>query len=200
MSSDSAVRLGAQERRAQLLSTSRTVFGEHGFTATSMNDIADAAGVTKPVLYQHFASKHDLFHELLTETAELLVSRLLSEVEAAETGREKVERGVHGYVAFFAENPHRFRVLYGEGVRSDPVFSKELRNVDNSFHQLSAARIDIADLDQSRRLVAAQALSGMLEHAVERWIHSDSTLTSDELADTLASLAWRGLRVSPVNG
>ena len=200
MSSDSAVRLGAPERRAQLLSTARSVFGEHGFTATSMNDIAEQAGVTKPVLYQHFASKHDLFHELLAETAELLVSRLQGEIEASETGREKVERGVDAYVSFFAENPHHFRVLYGEGVRSDPVFREQLRGVNNSFHEFSAAHIDIAELDQQRRLVAAQAIAGMLEHGVERWIHSDSTLSAAELSATLTSLAWRGLRGSPPNG
>jgi len=60
MSTESGVRLGASERRAQLLDTARAVFGEHGFSATSMNGIAETAGVTKPVLYQHFASKHDL--------------------------------------------------------------------------------------------------------------------------------------------
>ena len=70
-------RLGAAERRAQLLETARSVFGENGFSATSMNDIAKEAGVTKPVLYQHFASKHDLFNELLAETAEQLETCLL---------------------------------------------------------------------------------------------------------------------------
>lgn len=194
MSNEGTVRLGAHERRQQLLETARGVFGDHGFTATSMNDIAEEAGVTKPVLYQHFASKHDLFHELLVETADQLVRRLQTEVNAAQSGRLKVERGVDAYVSFFAENPSRFRVLYGEGVRSDPVFSEQLRGVDESFHEFTAEHIDIEDLDRPRRLVAAQAIAGMLEHAVGQWIHSKKSLDSDELTATLTAFAWRGLR------
>jgi AcrR family transcriptional regulator len=60
-------RLPAAERRSQLLEVAVRVFARDGFHATSMNDVAEAAGVTKPVLYQHFGSKRDLFVELLTE-------------------------------------------------------------------------------------------------------------------------------------
>ena len=197
MATEPGVRLGAQERRVQLLTTARAVFGEHGFSATSMNDVADAAGVTKPVLYQHFASKHDLFHVLLTETSSELVKRLQSVVEGSSSPREKVERGVTEFVMFFADNPHHFRVLYGEGVRSDPTFREQLRNVDGSFHEFTAAHIDIADLDHPRRLVAAQSIAGMLEHVVGQWLHSDQSLDCEELAAMLASLAWQGLRGTP---
>ena len=62
-----AMRLPAAERREQLLRTAVAVFAEHGYHATSMNDVAEAAGVTKPVLYQHFSSKRELFIELLAD-------------------------------------------------------------------------------------------------------------------------------------
>lgn len=194
MSTEQNTRLGAHERRQQLLDTARETFGVHGFTATSMNDIAEAAGVTKPVLYQHFESKHDLFHQLLTETADELSTRLSTAVEGAASGREKLEDGFAAYVNFFAENPHRFRVLFGEGVRSDPVFSEELRTLDTSFHMFAAEHIDIDDLDHEHRLVAAQAISGQLEAAVDHWIRGGQPTSPDDLAGLLSRLAWRGLR------
>lgn len=199
MSNAGNVRLGAVERRAQLLETARSVFGEHGFTATSMNDIAKEAGVTKPVLYQHFASKHDLFNELLAETAEQLEVYLRDEISSSQTGREKVERGVRAYVTFFDENPHRFRVLYGEGVRSDPVFSERLDRVENSFHDFAAAQIDIAEIDQAHRLVIARAISGLLESGVGHWIQSGMSRSAPEIAATLSTLLWRGLRNNPAS-
>ena len=97
MATEPGVRLGAQERRVQLLATARAVFGEHGFNSTSMNDVAEAAGVTKPVLYQHFASKHELFHQLLIETSTELSGRLQQVVEGSPSPREKVERGTVSY-------------------------------------------------------------------------------------------------------
>ena len=194
MTTEQNTRLGAQERRTQLLESARETFGVKGFTATSMNDIAEAAGVTKPVLYQHFESKHDLFHQLLTETADELASRLSGAVLAATSGRQKVEDAVHTYVAFFDENPHRFRVLFGEGVRSDPVFSEELRALDSSFHSFTAAHIDIEDLDSEHRLVLGQAISGQLEAAVDHWIRGGRPMSANDLAALLARFAWRGLR------
>lgn len=192
-------RLGAAERRAQLLETARSVFGENGFSATSMNDIAKEAGVTKPVLYQHFASKHDLFNELLAETAEQLETHLRDEISAGATGREKVERGVRAYVSFFDQSPYRFRVLYGEGVRTDPDFSQRLNRVEDSFHEFAAAQIDIEEIDQQHRLLIARSISGMLESGVGYWIQTGMALSASEVAATLTALLWGGLRIKPAN-
>lgn len=188
------VRLGAHERRSQLLAVARATFGTHGYSATSMNDVALAAGVTKPVLYQHFESKHHLFLELLTDTATRLVERIATAVDSASSGREKVERGFAAYIDFFTGDPHHFHIIYGEGVRSDPAFQDELRELQSSFGTLTAEHIDIEGLDQASRLVAAQAVAGLLESAVRHWLESAQEHSADELASLLSSLAWRGLR------
>lgn len=197
MTNDKTTRLDAHARRAQLLDTARTVFGQHGFSATSMNDIAKAAGVTKPVLYQHFASKHDLFLELLVETTEDLESRLRETITSGTSPRNQVERGVSTYVSFFAENPHRFRVMYGEGVRTDAVFSERLHRVQSSFYEFTAAQFADTALDHAHRLTVAHAIMGALEHAVGQWMHSEQQLDGSELAATLSSVLWRGLRADP---
>ena len=140
---DSSLRLGAVERRAQLLAKAQETFGSHGFTATSMNDIAVAANVTKPVLYQHFDSKHDLFLEVLTETALQLNAAIRQVFETAGSGRDKVEQGIAVYVKFFDDHPENYRVLYGEGVRSEPAFASELRTIQNTINSLVAEHIEI---------------------------------------------------------
>ena len=77
------MRLPAEQRRSQLLEVAIEIFAERGFHATSMEDIAEAAGVTKPVLYQHFPSKHALYVELLEDTGRLLLATLADATEQA---------------------------------------------------------------------------------------------------------------------
>lgn len=191
---ESGVRLGAAERRQQLLSAAQATFGSHGFTATSMNDIAVVANVTKPVLYQHFESKHELFLEVLTSTARQLNESISEVLLEASTGREKVERGIAVYVDFFAQNPENYQVLYGEGVRSEPAFALELRSIQNTINDLVADHIEIDELDQDLRRLAAEAISGLLEAAVGRWLDEGQTQSAEQVGALLASLAWRGLR------
>ncbi len=87
----STPRLPAARRRRQLLDTARAVFAERGFHSTSMNDIADAAGVTKPVLYQHFSSKRDLFREVLEDVGGRLEETIAKAAAGAPGPREQVE-------------------------------------------------------------------------------------------------------------
>jgi AcrR family transcriptional regulator len=191
---DQGVRLGAVERRKQLLGAARDTFGSNGFTATSMNDIAIAAGVTKPVLYQHFESKHQLFLEVLTDTAGQLVDAIAEAVGDATSGRAKLESGFSAYVRFFDETPSNFQVIYGEGVRSEPEFARQHRALLDSFTHFVAEHIDIETLDQGLRLLAATAVGGQLEAVVGQWLESGQPQPAEEVASLLSSLAWRGLR------
>ena len=108
-------RLPAAERRRQILDVALEVFARHGYHDTSMNALASEAGVTKPVLYQHFVSKHDLFEVLLTETGDRLM-RAIEAAEAEETPRRQVEAGFRAFFHFFDERPAAFSVLYGSSL------------------------------------------------------------------------------------
>ncbi len=187
-------RLGAEERREQLLQAALATFGRNGFVATSMNDVALEAGVTKPVLYQHFDSKHHLYLELLAATGEELVERLSHVVTSAANGREQVERSFSTFFRFFADEPGHFTVLFGEGVRSDPSFTAELLRVEDAFAAFTADFIDIPGLDRADRLLYARAIAGMLESSVRRWIQEGERRNPDDAAAMMAELAWRGLR------
>src|ERR1700712_1860970 len=111
--------LPADERRQQLLSVACELFARTGFHATSMDDIAEAAGVTKPVLYQHFPSKRALYRELLDDVDRQLPERLVVPPAAATSGRERVQEGFAAYFRFVAAHRASFRLLFGASVRND---------------------------------------------------------------------------------
>ena len=110
----------AAERRAQLLDVALQVFGEKGFHDTSMNDIGDAAGVTKPVLYQHFGSKRALFLEVLREVGGRLRDAVGKATASAEGPQQQVEQGFRAYFTWVAQTRGGFDVLFAGETRRDP--------------------------------------------------------------------------------
>ena len=114
----------ADQRRQQLFEVARERFAQQGFHATSMDEIAEAAGVTKPVLYQHFPSKRALYVELLEETGRQLLSTLADATARAGSLRERVELGFRAYFRFAVGNRSAFLFLLGTSLRSDPEFAR----------------------------------------------------------------------------
>src|ERR1700716_3978731 len=114
-----STRLPAPRRRRQLLDVALRVFAERGYHPTSMNDLAEAAGVTKPVLYQHFRSKRALYLELLEDVGEQLRAAIDKATTEASTPREQVHAGFRAYFQFVAEQQLAFQLLFGGGARRD---------------------------------------------------------------------------------
>src|SRR5260221_2611118 len=114
----------ADQRRQQLFEVARERFAQQGFHATSMDEIAEAAGVTKPVLYQHFPSKRALYVELLEETGRQLLTTLAEATARAGTLRERVEVGFRAYFRFAIGNRSAFLFLLGTSLRSAPEFAR----------------------------------------------------------------------------
>src|SRR2546423_12129291 len=108
----------ADQRRQQLFEVARERFAHQGFHATSMDEVAEAAGVTKPVLYQHFPSKRALYSELLTDVETQLLDQITRATEHAPTGRGRVEEGFAAYFRFVTQNDAGFRLLFGASVRN----------------------------------------------------------------------------------
>src|SRR3954453_18899056 len=118
------MRMPADQRRSQLFDVARDRFAVQGFHATSMDEIAEAAGVTKPVLYQHFPSKRALYVELLQDTGSQLLEALEAATKHAPSGRERVEAGFGAYFRFVVANRSSFRLLFGASMRNDPEFAR----------------------------------------------------------------------------
>ena len=189
-----ATRLPADERRQQLLAVACDLFARSGFHETSMDDIAEAAGVTKPVLYQHFPSKRALYLELLEDTGRRLLDRLAEATARVTSGRARVEEGFRAYFDFAVGDRSSFRLLFGASIRSDPEFARTVDGILESAADTISTLIDLPTSEHQRR-VLAYALVGMGEsvgrHALGK---SDPPLDGDELAAWIAELAWFGLR------
>jgi AcrR family transcriptional regulator len=193
------VRLPAHERRRQLLDTALEVFAAEGFHATSMNDVAEAAGVTKPVLYQHFTSKRQLYLELLEDVGAQLGARIADATATAGTPHEQVETGFVAYFRFVASHRSAYRLLFGGGPRRDAEFADAVRQVEEHLAGWVATLIH-ADVDDDHRRTLAFGLIGLAEGTSRFCIAEDLDFDPELLARQVAELAWaglRGLRPSP---
>ena len=190
------IRLPAAERRAQLVDAALALFAAEGFQSTTMDAVAAEAGVTKPVLYQHFPSKRELFLELLRDVGRRLSENVGAATAAAASPREMVENGFAAYFDFVSEHPDQFRLLFGEGVRIDAEFAVEVMQVERSIAEFIAGLITIEDLDTDERLVLAHGIVGLAEGTGRHWTAAGCPGEASVLASQVAYLAWYGLRGS----
>ncbi len=188
-------RLPGPERRRQLLETARLAFARSGFHETSMNDIATEAGVTKPVVYQRFESKRELFRAVLEDIGERLQAEVIESAASAVSPREQVEAGFSAYIEFVKADPDGFRLLFSGASREDAEWAEITQKVERSVAESIAALIEVEGMSKPHRLALAQGVLGMAEGMVRFWQRDpDSGLELDDLARDLSTLAWVGLR------
>lgn len=192
----STARLPAAERREQLLDVALHVFAEHGYHDTSMNDVAEAAGVTKPVLYQHFDSKKALYQELVDQLGAQLEQALLAAVEQASGPRQQVEAGFRAYFSWATGQGSAFRVLFADRNRTDPELANAVSKVESMVAETVASLILVEGLSDDERHVLAFGVVGLAEATSRRWLGRGlgPGADADAFADTVAQLAWSGLR------
>lgn len=170
------------------------VFSARGFHLTSMNEVADAAGVTKPVLYQHFPSKRALYLELLRSVGERLMEEITVATQRAEGPREQVEDGLRAYFCFVADHAAAYRLMFGGGTRRDAEFAEEAAQVERALAGVIADLITVDGLRDADRLLFAHGIVGLAEGTSRHWSNDSLDLDPDDVAVRVADLAWRGLR------
>lgn len=188
-----APRLPAPARREQILDVAVQVFARNGFHGTSMNDVADAAGVTKPVLYQHFDSKQELYLALLNEVGRRMLHAISKATAGATNGREMTELGFSAYFRFVAEDRDAFLLLYGTGASRDDEATQAVRRMTAEAAKAISPLIAV-DVDPVHRRVLAQGLVGMAEGVSRYLVEQGGEIDPDVIARQVADLAWAGLR------
>jgi len=136
----SARRLTAEQRRQQLYTVALELFAQRGYRATTMDDIAEAAGVTKPLLYQHFSSKRALYLELVDSIARELLSAIRDAVMRADGPRQQVELGFAAYFHLVVSREAEFRLLYGSWAWPRAQVAASSRNVPRVTPQSTRRR------------------------------------------------------------
>jgi AcrR family transcriptional regulator len=189
----STTRLPADERRDQLLDIALEVFATAGFHGASMNDVAEAAGVTKPVLYQHFDSKNDLFAALLDEVGRRMRTAIDKATADATDGKDATIRGFRAYFRWVAADLDGFRLLFGGAARHDAAFAEQVRAI-TSDAATAIAPLIAADVDDDTRRLIAHGLVGLAEGSSRRLLAHGQPFDPDSVAETVAGLAWAGLR------
>jgi AcrR family transcriptional regulator len=187
------------ERREQLLLVARHLFAERGFQATTMDDIAKEAGFTKPILYQHFESKSDLYRQIVAETAQKLLTSLDLAVTSVTTPRAKIEVAFRVYFEMVISETDAFRVLFIHSHEGEMI--GELRNLEVVLATFLEPFINISISDDHRRQLAAGVV-GIAEASAVAWLEQQAakgwpnppTNEAERLAARSATLAWGGLR------
>lgn len=191
-------RLTAEARRAQLLSVAREVFAEDGYPGAAMEKIAQRAGVTKPVLYQHFEGKKELYLALLDSDMSRLLAQVSGAIESAQDNPSRIRKGLAAYFNYIEANVDSFRLLFRETMGADPEFRESI----DRFHDAAATSIGAIISDETGKSLElaellARGIMGMSEAAATWWLDRKQEIEKAELVESLAELAWRGLAALP---
>lgn len=198
------VRLSRSARRAQLLAAARDVFAAQGYHAAAMDGIAERAGVSKPVLYQHFPGKLELYRALLTTCADELVDRVGAAIAAPADNRERVTAAVEAYFDFVAGDGQAYRLVFGSDLRGEPEAAAVVDGALNRCIDTVAAAVTAdAGLDGARARMLAVGLVGLSQVAAQYWLDAggpdaEHAVPRDEAVALLSALAWGGLAAFPM--
>ncbi len=189
-----AGRLPRSARRAQLLEVALDVFVEQGYHAASMDEIADRAGVSKPVLYQHFPGKLELYTALISSAVDSVIDGVREALASTQDNAERVQATMQLWYDSVADQEKAFRLVFESDLTSDPAV-REL--VDRVTSESSAAIADVivsdAGLPQSAARLLAAGLVGMGHVGARAWLSGESDLTREQAIELAANLAWRGI-------
>jgi AcrR family transcriptional regulator len=188
-----SMRLPAPERREQILDVSVQVFAQRGFHSTSMNDVADAVGVTKPVLYQHFESKQDLYLALLDEAGTRLRNAITKAVAGAHNGKQATEMGFKAYFRWVADDHDAFLLLFGSRANRDEESTAAIRRITAGLAKAIAPLIAV-DIENDHQLMLAHGLVGLAEGVSRRLVERGESFDAEVLGQQVADMAWAGLR------
>ncbi|MDZ7678374.1 MAG: TetR/AcrR family transcriptional regulator [Acidimicrobiales bacterium] len=187
-------RMRAADRREQLLRVAARMLSDPATSSASMDDIAAAAGVTKPVLYRHFPSKRALVQQVLGDGIERLRKTLSEAVADASTPREQVELGFVAFFRFIEAEPGSHDLLFSGNVWTQSGFAQELADFKTSVAEGVSPMIDVPGIDGTLRRFFGAAIVGMCDQAARQWVQDGCVPSAEEAAADLTELAWSGLR------
>jgi AcrR family transcriptional regulator len=192
-------RLPRDQRRIQLLDAASEVFASKGYHAAAMDDIADAAGVSKPVLYQHFPSKLDLYLALLDQSCDRLVEVVEDALTSTEDNADRVIATVAAFYEFVSESGD-FRFVFESDLTGDGAVQQRLARVNDEISDAIAEVIaEDTSLPAQQAKLLAVSLVGIAQVSARYWISGGtSAITVDEAKHLVSSLAWRGISGFPL--
>ncbi len=191
-----------RERRAQLMESALEVFVAHGYHAAAMDDIAERAGVSKPVLYQHFPGKLDLYLALLDTSCDTIIENCRLALASTNDNKLRVQAAMMAFFDYVADTG-AFRLVFESDLTSEPAVREHVDRVTTECATMIAEVIhdDTGLPDEACRLLAV-SLVGMAQVSARFWLGengvSSGAIPLKDAAALVSGLAWRGIRGYPL--
>lgn len=194
-------RLPRRARRNQLLGAAQEVFVAQGYHSAAMDDIAERAGVSKPVLYQHFPGKLDLYLALLDQHCEALLQAVRNALASTTDNKQRVEATMDAYFAYVEDEGGAFRLVFESDLTNEPAVRER---VDRVSHECAEAVSEVisedTDLPAEESMLLATGLCGIAQITARFWLSREGKIPRDAAARLIASLSWRGIAGFPLHG
>ena len=192
------MRLPRVARRAQLLQAAHDVFVANGYHAAAMDEIAERAGVSKPVLYQHFPGKLDLYLALLDQSGEVLLRRLHDALRSTEDNKERVSATMNAYFEFVDDPAETYRLLFESDLTNEGAVRDRLDRLNSACaDEIAKIIADDTGLPVEASTLLAIGLVGVAQVSARYWLDSRGSIPRDAAAELVATLSWRGIRGFP---
>jgi AcrR family transcriptional regulator len=194
-------RLPRSARRSQLLGAAREVFVANGYHAAAMDDIAERAGVSKPVLYQHFPGKLELYLALLEQHADELEAQIRHALSSTTNNKQRVEASIAAYFEFVDREGEAFRLVFETDLRNEPAVRERLdRNRELSVQAIAEVIAEDTGVSRDEARLLSAALAGLAEVSARWWLTSSRRIPKEDALVLLSALAWRGISGFPRAG
>src|SRR6266536_2017901 len=191
-------RMPRSARRRQLLAAAQEVFVANGYHAAAMDDIAERAGVSKPVLYQHFPGKLELYLALIDEQAETLKSAIRDALARTDDNRERIHAVLSAYFEFVdgtaRSAPGAYRLIFETDLGKEPsVRDRVERSNREIMHAVADTVAGDTGLDRPQAELLAITLTGGAQVAARWWLDNDRPVPHADAVRLLEALLWRGI-------
>jgi AcrR family transcriptional regulator len=195
------VRMPRSARRKQLLAAAQEVFVANGYHAAAMDDIAERAGVSKPVLYQHFPGKLELYLALLDTHCDALVTRIREALAATSDNKERVNGTIRAYFEFVDHESEAFRLVFESDLRNESAVRERVDRVERlCIEAITATIMGDTGVDRAPAELLAAGLVGAAVTSAQFWLASGRRVGKDDAEALMATLAWRGIASFPLQG
>lgn len=193
------VRLPKAQRREQLMDTARAVFVIEGYHAAGMDEIAEQAGVSKPLLYQHFPSKLDLYLAILDSGIEHLLDASDASLKNITDNKLRVNATIRSYVEFVDDPAGAYRLVFESDLTNVPEVRERMAHLDREVIRRIAAVIkEDTGLSESQAELLGAGLHGLAQVASTAWL-GNHEVSREEAVELLSSLAWKGISGFPLS-
>ncbi|MFD5320511.1 TetR/AcrR family transcriptional regulator [Streptomyces sp. NPDC127098] len=191
-------RLPRRARRNQLLGAAQEVFVAQGYHAAAMDDIAVRAGVSKPVLYQHFPGKLELYLALLDQHCEALVQAVRRALASTNDNKQRIAATMDAYFSYVEHEGGAFRLVFESDLTNEPSVRERVDQVSLDCAKLVSPLIsEDTDLPEDESMLLAVSLCGLAQITARHWLSSGRGIPRETAKNLTAALAWRGIAGFP---